>query len=86
MVSKKLLISKFILLFNIFFFVCYPSGIVSQSELDGKGGGIIAFYSEKDGNSEIYIMNADGSNQIRLTNLQGDDYYPCWSKYQTKKK
>ena len=30
--------------------------------------GKIAFISNRDGNDEIYVMNADGSNQTRLTN------------------
>ena len=33
----------------------------------------IIFRSERDGNSEIYIMNADGSGQTRLTNNSADD-------------
>src|SRR5688572_3557367 len=28
----------------------------------------IVFDSNRDGNDEIYVMNADGSNQVRLTN------------------
>ena len=28
----------------------------------------IAFSSLRDGNSEVYVMNADGSNQTNLTN------------------
>src|SRR5213593_1701499 len=28
----------------------------------------VAFVSERDGNPEIYVMNADGSGQARLTN------------------
>lgn len=39
----------------------------------------IVFTSIRDGNTEIYIMNADGSEQIRLTNHLGDDFYPTWS-------
>ena len=31
-------------------------------------GSKIAFSSDRDGNYEIYVMNADGSNQTRLTN------------------
>ena len=31
-------------------------------------GNKIAFYSTKDGNGEIYVMNADGSGRERLTN------------------
>ena len=39
----------------------------------------IVFTSTHDGNAEIYMMNADGSEQIRLTNLPGDDFDPTWS-------
>jgi Tol biopolymer transport system component len=39
----------------------------------------IVFYSERDGNSEIYVMAADGSNQRRLTNTPSDEGYPSWS-------
>jgi Tol biopolymer transport system component len=39
----------------------------------------IAFTSDRDGNREIYVMNADGSNQTRLTNNQAFDYAPTWS-------
>ncbi len=42
-------------------------------------GGQIALLSARDGNPEIYIMNADGSSQLNLTNtpvfqesVQGD--------------
>ena len=39
----------------------------------------IAFTSHMDDNREIYIMNADGSNQTRLTNEPTGDFYPSWS-------
>src|SRR5919109_104221 len=38
-------------------------------------GSKIAFYSERDGNAEIYVMNADGSDQTRLTNTRSDEGY-----------
>jgi Tol biopolymer transport system component len=41
--------------------------------------GLIAFYSERDGNAEIYVMNADGSGQTRLTDNAADDMDPNWS-------
>ncbi|MCH7838355.1 MAG: PD40 domain-containing protein, partial [Chloroflexi bacterium] len=41
-------------------------------------GTVIAFTSERDGNSEIYIMNADGSGQTRLTNHPADDRSADW--------
>jgi Tol biopolymer transport system component/peroxiredoxin/DNA-directed RNA polymerase subunit RPC12/RpoP len=39
----------------------------------------IAFVSGRDGNAEIYVMNADGSGQERLTNNFADDKCPSWS-------
>ncbi|MFQ5865579.1 MAG: DPP IV N-terminal domain-containing protein [bacterium] len=39
----------------------------------------VAFESWRDGNSEIYIMNPDGSEQTRLTNNPAYDGYPRWS-------
>ena len=41
-------------------------------------GSKIAFVSERDGNSEIYMMNADGTNQTRLTKNNAFDGYPIW--------
>ena len=46
--------------------------------------GKIAFVSDRDGNNEIYIMDADGSNQKRLTKNNADDYSPTWSPDGTK--
>ena len=45
----------------------------------GGGEGKIVFYSKRDGNGEIYVMNSDGSNQINLTNSTGVDGMPDWS-------
>src|SRR3972149_3275713 len=47
---------------------------------DGK----IAFVSIRDGNYEIYAMNADGSGQTRLTNNAATEYGPAWSPDGTK--
>jgi hypothetical protein len=41
--------------------------------------GKIAFTSQRDGNSEIYSMNADGSGVTRLTNDPAIDAGPAWS-------
>jgi TolB protein len=35
--------------------------------------------SERDGNKEIYVMNADGTGQTRLTNKPAPDDCPAWS-------
>ncbi len=39
----------------------------------------IAFMSRRDGNWEIYIMNADGSGMTRLTENGANDGLPAWS-------
>ena len=39
----------------------------------------IAFTSIKDRNAEIYVMDADGENQIRLTKHVASDRHPSWS-------
>lgn len=41
--------------------------------------GKIVFYSHRDGNTEIYTMDSDGSNQIRLTFNKVSDSSPVWS-------
>jgi len=43
-------------------------------------GGHIAFVSERDGHSDIYLMDADGSNVTRLTiSGSGEEYSPSYS-------
>ena len=39
----------------------------------------IVFTSTRDGNSEIYIMNPDGSEQINLTQHRAGDNHPVWA-------
>jgi hypothetical protein len=41
--------------------------------------GKIAFHSDRDGNYEIYVMNADGSGQTRLTDNPAIEGSPAWS-------
>jgi TolB protein len=43
---------------------------------DGKQ---LAFASHRNGNWEIYVMNADGSKVRRLTSNPAMDYWPAWS-------
>lgn len=41
--------------------------------------GQIAFYSQRDGNAEIYVMNDNGTSLLRLTQNDADDVTPAWS-------
>lgn len=47
-----------------------------SSQPDGR---LLAFTSDKDGNSEIYTVNADGSGMTNLTNDPALDATPFWS-------
>jgi hypothetical protein len=47
-------------------------------------GSQIAFVSNRDENEEIYVMNANGTNQTRLTDEVGYEGYPRWSPDGTK--
>lgn len=42
-------------------------------------GGRVAFHSDRDGEIDIYVMNADGSDVLRLTDAPGRDFEPDWS-------
>lgn len=67
-----------------FYFLCWTTptllclSVCSVSAEAPKRAKIV-FTSIGDGNVEIYIMNADGSEQVRLTNHPGDDFDPTWS-------
>jgi Tol biopolymer transport system component len=41
-------------------------------------GRFVVFNSTRNGDDEIYVMNADGSNLRRLTNSLRNDYMPSW--------
>jgi len=51
--------------------------------LAGCGGGSedskIAFESDRDGDSEIFVMNADGTGVTQLTDNDDGDWDPAWS-------
>jgi TolB protein len=39
----------------------------------------VVFVSDRDGNDELYMMDYDGANQVRLTFNKVRDYMPAWS-------
>ncbi|MFC2107277.1 T9SS type A sorting domain-containing protein [Bacteroidota bacterium] len=74
------IVSVYISIVFLLIWVIVPKGSVQgQNILDGSGGGIIAFASDRDGQKEIYFMNADGSSQTRITNTAFNEYGPTWS-------
>jgi Tol biopolymer transport system component len=57
-----------------------PYGATCGQPVWSPDGTKIAFVTDRDHNSEIYVMNADGSNQMRLTNLSAEDITPDWQR------
>ena len=58
--------------------------LTNNNAMDGApnwspDGSKIAFWSNRDGKNEIYVMDSDGSNVKRLTNNMSDDGNPTWS-------
>jgi len=41
-------------------------------------GGRIAFYSDRDGEWDIYVMASDGSDVVKLTGDNSNDQVPAW--------
>jgi Tol biopolymer transport system component len=39
----------------------------------------IAFQTDRDGNSEIYLIDVDGSHLRNVTDHAAEDRYPAWS-------
>ena len=53
--------------------------VAASSATPSPASGRIAFASGRDGNSEIYVMNADGSGVTRLTHNEAGDGASSWS-------
>jgi len=62
-------------------------GITAKPDLNPRatpsasvsGEGTLIFHSRRDGNSEIYRVQADGTELTNLTNDPGDDIFAVWS-------
>ena len=52
--------------------------VTSRAAFPG-GNGKIVFVSNRTGNDEVFVMNADGSGQTNLTNNPSFDFAPTWS-------
>ena len=59
--------------------VVFVLGAEESSPTQQEAVSQIAFVSERDGNSEIYVINSDGSGLTNLTNNPAQDHAPAWS-------
>lgn len=61
-----------------------PANVTNHAAFDGApawspDGSRIAFASDRDGQAELYLMNPDGSDAVRLTDSIGFAGRPAWS-------
>jgi len=83
---KKILWIPIILLFIVIFVLSEFQTTPTLKELKalrsirGQIAGSIVWSTIRHGPAEIYKMNADGTNQVRLTNDQNNNFHPVWSK------
>jgi len=57
-----------------------PEGLFWQNEPAwNRGGTRIAFSSNRDGRTHIFVMDPDGTGTRRVTNTQHSDDHPTWS-------
>ena len=56
-----------------------PSPLDVQAPAWSRDGRTIVFVSWRDGNGEVYAMNADGSGPRNLTQHPAKDVRPAWS-------
>ena len=68
-------LTRIFCVFNLLFWSIEVSPLSAKAPTTAK----IAFTSTRNGNSEIYVMNPDGSNQVNLTMHPSKDFDPVWS-------
>jgi dipeptidyl aminopeptidase/acylaminoacyl peptidase len=61
-----------------------PGGVADRQGAVSPDGTRVAFQSDRGGSSDLYVMNADGSNVVQLTHDTTADVEPAWSPDGTK--
>ena len=74
---KQVVIILFLLVYNLIFWG-QPNFLNTEPDWSPDGESII-FISKRDRNNELYLMNKDGSCQIRLTKTDASESTPSWS-------
>ncbi len=57
-----------------------PTTLPTVPPTPAGGGGLIAFYSNRSGSNDIYVMNPDGTDVRQLTFDDDDSRLPAWSQ------
>ena len=71
--------NRTLLLFTGFFIILLGAAMCARNVLASHHKGQIAFTSKRAGNHEIYAVDPDGVNRIRLTHYAAEDFHPSWS-------
>ncbi len=80
---KKYLPAFFAFIACIILIGCTPASSIKDPE-SGDLHGQILFYSERDGDAEIFVMSPVGSDQHAITDNNADDFSPTWSPDHTQ--
>ena len=84
-IASSILTGRLIIILTSGIFIGYS--ILNQSNfgtVPGESGKIVFADYADTSNGIIYVMNADGSGQRRLTNSSADETWPSWSPDGTK--
>lgn len=54
-------------------------GAVDTEPAWSPDGGRIVFQTDRDGNDEVYLMDADGGGPVNLTDHAASDRAPTWT-------
>ena len=75
-----LVVFSIVLSFSVDSFAGATAALTATPSTAGKApAGLIAFDSDRSGNSEIYVMRPDGSGLSQITNNPASDKFPAWS-------
>ena len=56
-----------------------PIEVSTRTAIESPDGTRIVFMSNRDGDWDLYVMDADGTNVQQLTDTPGPEWGPAWS-------
>jgi TolB protein len=56
-----------------------PDGLSAGDGISNDPARRVLFASERNGTTDVFVMDLFGGNRVNLTNNPGEDYAPTWS-------